>query len=151
MMKCTMILALLASSVIAAEPAEKDPPPMSEKDKLAVIEAIRPCFVHVEYTMKFDKGEEPRGGSWGSFARYIKQERPMEAPGVLIDARTVIVDDLIIHPRFMKSISVVYNGDRTSARVSGFATKQSVMYLELDKPLRAPNRRSLTRPCRVRT
>jgi len=136
MMKCSMILAVLTSSVFAAEPAAKDPPSMSRKDKLAVIEAVRPSFVHVEYTMKFDKGEEPRGGSWGSFAQYIKQERPMETTGVLIDARTVIVDDLMMHPRFMKSIAVVYKGSRTIARVSGFAATQNVMYLELDKSLK---------------
>jgi serine protease Do len=136
MMKCTMILALLASSVFAAPGEKKAPPAMSNKDKLAVIDAVRPSFVHVEYTMKFDKGEEPRGGSWGSFARYIKQERPMETSGLLIDAKTVIVDDLMMHPRFMKSISVVYRGGRTSAKVSGFAMKQNVMYLELDKPLK---------------
>jgi hypothetical protein len=109
---------------------------MSKDDKLAVIKAIRPSFVHVEYTMKFDRGEAPRGGSWGSFDQFIRQERPMETTGVLLDAKTVIVDDLMMHPRFMKSIAVVYEGSRTSAKVSGFAAKQSVMYLTLDKPLK---------------
>ncbi|MDP6542574.1 MAG: PDZ domain-containing protein [Phycisphaerae bacterium] len=135
-MKYTLILVVLTSSVFAAEPAPEKSPPLSRKDKLDVIEAVRPSFVHVEYTMKFDKGEEPRGGSWGSFAQYIKQERPMETTGVLIDAGTVIVDDLMMHPRFMKSISVTYKNARSSAKISGFAARQSVMYLKLDKPLK---------------
>jgi hypothetical protein len=116
MMKCTMIVALLIGSMFAVGCA---PPDLSTQAaaRLDVIEAVRPCFVHVEYTMKFDKGEEPRGGSWGSFTKYIRQERPMEAPGVLIDDKTVIVKDLLMNPRFMKSISVVYQGARTSAKV----------------------------------
>ena len=134
-MKYTVILTVLTSSLLAAEPAPKDSPSLTREAKIKIIEAIRPSFVHVEYTMKFDKGEEPRGGSWGSFAQYIKQERPMETTGVLIDARTVIVDDLMMHPRFMKSISVTYKKSRAVARVAGFAARQRVMYLELDKPL----------------
>ena len=134
-MKHIVILAVLTSSLLAAEPALKDAPSLTREVKLKVIEAIRPSFVHVEYTMKFDRGEEPRGGSWGSFAQYIKEERPMEATGVLIDAKTVIVDDLMMHPRFMKSIAVTYEKSRVGARISGFAAKHNIMYLELDKPL----------------
>ena len=134
-MKYTVILAVLTSSVFAAEPAPQNPPPLPKKAKLKVVEAVRPSYVHVEYTMKFDKGEEPRGGSWGSFAQYIRQERPMETTGVLIDAKTVIVDDLMMHPRFMKSIAVKYKTSSTGARIAAFATRQNVAYLELDKPL----------------
>ncbi|MCP4375477.1 MAG: hypothetical protein GY794_04795 [bacterium] len=108
----------------------------SSMSKLAVVESIRPSFVHVEYTMKFDKGQEPRGGSWGGFERYIRQERPVETTGVLVDAKTVIVDDLMMHPRFMKSISVKYNGSSTTARISGYAARQNVMYLDLETPLK---------------
>jgi hypothetical protein len=134
-MKRTIILALLVASMLAAGCAAPQGPAATQA-KLDVIEAIRPSFVHVEYSMKFDKGQAPRGGSWGSFEQYIQQERPMETTGVLIDDKTVIVDDLMMHPRFMKSIAVVHEGDRTAAKVSGFAARQKVMYLQLDKPLK---------------
>ena len=133
-MKRTIILFLLIASMFSAGCSTQDPA-SGTRAKLDIIEAVRPSFVHVEYTMKFDKGEEPRGGAWGSFGQYIKQERPMETTGILIDDRTVIVDDLMMHPRFMKSISVTYEKSRTSARIAGFAARQNVMYLELAKPL----------------
>ena len=134
-MKRTIILTLLVALMLVAGCAEPKSPAAASQAKLDVIEAIRPSFVHVEYTMKFDKGQAPRGGSWGSFEQYIQQERPMETTGVLIDDKTVVVDDLVMHPRFMKSIAVVYKGDRTAAKISGFAARQKAMYLELDKPL----------------
>ncbi|MBT3199773.1 MAG: hypothetical protein HN350_07635 [Phycisphaerales bacterium] len=133
-MKRTITLVLLVAATFAAGCGQQAPQSRTET-KLAVIDAIRPSFVHVEYTMKFDRGEEPRGGSWGSFSQYIREERPMETSGVLIDDTTVIVDDLMMHPRFMKSISVVYKDQRTSAKISGYAANQDIMYLTLDKPL----------------
>ena len=133
-MKRTVILIAVSASMLAAGCAPQNPASLA-RAKLEVIETVRPSFVHVEYTMKFDKGEAPRGGSWSSFAQYIKQERPMEAAGVLIDDKTVIINDLMMHPRFMKSIAVEYKGARTGARVAGFAVRQSVMYLKLDEPL----------------
>ena len=134
-MKRTIILALCLVSIFAAGCAQPAAP-ASLQARLDVIDAIRPSFVHVEYTMKFDKGQAPRGGSWNSFEEYIKQERPMETTGVLIDDKTVIVDDLVMHPRFMKSIAVVHKGARAAAKVSGFAARQNVMYLTMDKPLK---------------
>jgi len=134
-MKRTLMLSVLAASIFAAGCAPQAPS-LDTKARLDVVEAVRPSFVHVEYTMKFDKGQAPRGGDWGSFEQYIQQERPMEATGVLIDDKTVIVDDLMMHPRFMKSITVVYKGDRAAAKVSAFAAGQKVMYLELAKPLK---------------
>jgi hypothetical protein len=47
MMKCTMILALLIGSMFAVGCA---PPDLSTQAaaRLEAIEAVRPCFVHVE-------------------------------------------------------------------------------------------------------
>jgi len=133
-MKRTVILAVLVAGMFAAGCAPVGPKSSADA-KLKVIEAIRPSFVHIEYTMKYDKGEEPRGGSWGSYGQYIQQERPAEASGLLIDDKTVITDDIMMHPRFIKSIAVRDGDSLIGARISGFAVKQDIMYLELEEPL----------------
>jgi len=135
-MKLNCILVVLAAGALAAGCAPAGPKSSADA-KLKVIEAVRPSFVHVEYTMKYDKGEEPRGGSWGSYGKHIREERPAEAAGLLIDEKTVITDDIQMHPRFIKSIGVRDGDAVVGAKITAFAVKQNMMYLRLDKPLTA--------------
>ena len=117
---------------------EDDEAPTSEK-LLAVIDAARPGLVRVEYTLQFDKGEAPRfyGGTRSSYgATVIEQERPLETNGFLVGDNKVLLGDLMIHPRFVKSIAVRFGEDVVEATPSGYAARHDAIFLDLARPLK---------------
>ena len=106
--------------------------------QLAAAEAIGPAMVVVEYTLRFDKGESPRfyGSSGGRYAgRLIEQERPLEVSGFLLSPTTVLTPDLIVHPRFVESISVRSGDNVAFAHPKAYGVDQPAMLLEMDEPL----------------
>jgi len=106
------------------------------KDNLAIIQAVTPSIVHVEYTLQYDRGEAPRGGAWGSFDQYVREERPREVPGLLLAADKVIAPDLMVHPRFVKGVAVRFGRDLVDARITAYAIDRNAVVLTLARPLK---------------
>ncbi len=100
-----------AAVVDATTDGEEEDDRTEEEKQLAVAEAVRGGLVVVQYHLQYDKGEDPTmyGSGQGRYlASLIEQERPLEVPGFLVADDKVITADLIIHPRFIKSITVSF-------------------------------------------
>ena len=134
---------LFAASAHGEEPEALDP-----AQQLALIEAVSPNLVRVEYTLRFDKGEEPSGAEVSYTCpncgrphytrggeQFIREERPFETPGFLIGPTTIIAPDVPIHDRFVESINVRYGEQLVAAKRAGYARRQNAVYLELAGPL----------------
>jgi hypothetical protein len=106
------------------------------KQYLDIAQAVAPSFVRVEYTLRYDKGEAPRGGGYGNEGEYyIRQERPLERAGFLIAPSKVLTGDIMMHPRFIESIHVRLGDELVGAKICSYATAQNAVCLELEKPL----------------
>lgn len=101
----------------------------------AIIEAVSPALVHVEYTLQYDKGEAPRGGVWGTYDDLIREERPKELPGLLLAGDKVLTADLMIHPRFIKGIAVRFGDSVIPAEPDACAVDRNAVILKLAAPL----------------
>jgi len=131
---------LLAAGVRAEEP--------SLAEQAAVVEAVAPSLVRVEYTLRYDKGEEPRAGGWlqGETSMHfhdslqaadvVNEERPMELAGYLVAPNQVVALDPMIHPRFVEGIAVRYKGDLVKAKPVAYGKDQMAVFLELERPLK---------------
>jgi len=134
----TTLLALLAASTSAQD---------STADLAAVAKKLAPSLVKVEYELQSDKGDQPRSQSWGErcpncgefhgnpLEDYIRQERAVEASGVMLAPREVLAQDLETHPRFIKAIRVRHGGASVAATVKAFAREHDAVLLELAEPL----------------
>ncbi len=113
----------------------------------AMVEAVRPGLVQVEYTLQYDKGEEPTNTGWGhrcancgGFHSYfegeslIKQKRPAVLCGYLLTETKVLLDDPIIHPRFIKSIEVRIGNRLIKAKPAAYFKNENGLILELAEP-----------------
>jgi hypothetical protein len=133
--------------------ADKADLPVAKQE--ALVAANRDAMVVVEYTLQYDKGEAPRGSGFtercpqcGQFHSediedVVREERPLQRPGFLVDDRRVVTADLQIHPRFIKDIRVRKFGDapaaadgpRIAATVGGYARQQNAVFLDLAGPV----------------
>jgi serine protease Do len=132
--------------------------PASQAASLAKMEALaaanKAALVVVEYQLQYDKGDAPVGSgfaercpfcgqyhSTGDLEDSIREERPLELPGVLVDGTHVVTNDLQLHPRFIKSLKVrTFGGDfrsgtRVDATISAYPKQQNALLLELAGPL----------------
>lgn len=130
-----------ADAVVEADgdKTDEDDDTQTSEKLLAVIDAARPGLVQVEYTLQFDKGEAPRfyGGTRSSYgASVIEQERPLETNGFLVADKKVLLGDLMIHPRFIKSIAVRFGDDVVEATPAGYAVDHDAIFLDLARPLK---------------
>jgi len=133
-------LALLLMVPLILRAADEDA--VAEKDKTAeqlkLAAAAAPALVQVEYTLQYDKGEAPRGGGGGDYRgweTYIRDERPLQQPGLLVAPNKVITPDPLMHPRFIKSIAIRTGKDAIPAHPDSFLRGIDAMVLVLDKPL----------------
>ena len=129
------ILLLAAGALLAkeAEKAEKKDTPLKPADYVKIVEAVQPAVVRVEYTLQHDKGEAPRGGDWIGEAP-IRDERPIEVPGYLVAPTKVISQDVMVHPRFLKDLSVRFGDQLIQAKIAGVIKDQMGVVLELARP-----------------
>lgn len=100
-------------------------------------------LVVVEAMLQASGSEEPEGNGWqtgcpncgrfhgGDFSRAFQQQRPVEAPGFLISADRVVVDDPIIDPRFVREWRVRFGDETVAASVAAFATDRPAIQLAL--------------------
>ena len=133
-------LALLAAGARAEEP--------SPAEQAAAAAAAAPSLVRVEYTLRYDKGEEPRAGAWVQggcpvrgrdtleTADTVKEERPLELGAFLIAPTTVAAPDPMIHPRFIEGVAVRFKDDLVKARPAACGKDQMAVLLELERPLK---------------
>ena len=94
----------------------------------------------VEYTLQYDKGDAPdasRGYDENNGEQLIREERPLEQPGLLVDGTHVVTPDMQLHPRFIKEIKVrrfTPEGKAepaVGATISSYAKEQNALTLEL--------------------
>lgn len=132
-----MLLAVLVGSVAAqdgAAPAagseDDEPDPIAAQ--LELIEATAPAGVQVEYTLRYDKGENPDGGYGRGYPDgpgAIQQERPMVVQGYLVAPDLVATPDIMMHPRFIESIRVRHGDDVRDAQLHSYMIGQTGMLL----------------------
>ncbi len=142
MMKKFLFLSvfLFTSVVFAAT----EPP--TTADLLSLVKAFEPSLVRVEYTLQFSKGDAPKGfyvrcPNCGEYhdndgEDSVKEERPAEMGGYVLTPTKVVVPDVIIHPRFVKSIAVRFKDQLVEARPAAYALDQNALILDLDQPLK---------------
>lgn len=141
---CAICAALILSATQPIVAADETP----KVDRIKIVEAVSPSLVQVEYTLKYDSGEEPSGGGWGEkcpncgeyhgasgSGTFVKEERPLTAAGYLIEGDIVVTGDVQMHPRFIKSIAVRFGGKTVEAAFAGYAKKQPATFLKLSAPL----------------
>jgi S1-C subfamily serine protease len=131
---------------LAALPVQ-DQTAASPADAAAIAAKVQPSLARVQYTLRYDRGEEPSGGGWqyrcpncGEFhyqdgASSIAEERPAEIAGFVLSPTMVITSDPVIHSRFVEKIEVAMNGQTVGARPVSYGLDQSAVILELDEPL----------------
>ncbi|MGQ9651191.1 MAG: hypothetical protein ACUVXJ_13860 [Phycisphaerae bacterium] len=139
--QCIVLLSLLLTPVVT------DKEPLSPAEQVALLDSLVPSLVRVEYTLQYDKGEPPyvRGllERCPNCGRYhvnnadetVNEERPMESPGFLMSPTQVLTADPLIHPRFVKDMVVRFGSVSVKAKISGYATQQNAVFLELSEPL----------------
>jgi len=121
---------LLAAPCLAAEDE-----PLGPADYVAAANAVAPSVVFVEYELKFDKGDFGGHGWEGRGERLIAEERPCEVDGFMLGLTTIVTPDLMLHPRFIKSIKVRFGEQRVEAAPSAYMINYKCCLLELAEPL----------------
>ncbi|MCX5647712.1 MAG: PDZ domain-containing protein [Planctomycetota bacterium] len=136
------VLVLVASSALAAGPEEASP-----ADFVAVAGQVAPSLVRVEYTLRPDKGEDPVAGGYTRAAcpvnpysafdadAPVREERPLEVEGFLLEPALVLSPDPMIHPRFIESIAVRFGDQVVPAKPVRYAHDQNALFLQLENPL----------------
>ncbi|MCK4600987.1 MAG: hypothetical protein KAU28_00875, partial [Phycisphaerae bacterium] len=97
---------------------------------------IKSSLAQAEYTVKFDKGEAPRGGVSTYLEHFVEEERPLEIAAFVLSPTEVVIPDPMIHPRFIEAVAVRFGDELVEASPAAYATDQNAMILKLDKPLK---------------
>ena len=141
---CLAAAALVApANVSFAAPAAAD-----ASTQQAILKAVTPSLVRVEYHLQFDKGEGPQrrlpgqgrrgaaaAGELTDLDQLIDDERPWEVGAFLIAPRRVVLTDPMIHPRFIQKI-LVRSGDKTvAAKPAAYVVDRDAVILELEGDL----------------
>lgn len=131
----------LIACLVSAAPAADEP--LTREAQLALLDAVQPAHVRVEYTLQYDKGEAPkvsRQVGWHTYqmmslddADLVKQQRPLEVAGYLVGPRQVVAPDPCIEPRFIKHIAVRAGDQVIEARPVAYARSRNAVVFELDQ------------------
>lgn len=147
MTKCPrslLVVFVLCASLASARAADTPPAPV---DDLAVAKAVAASVVRVEYTLGFDKGDSPVARDWtqrcpncGQYHNsdtqsLVNDQRPLSRAGFVLSPTRIATSDLLIHPRFIRSIAVRQGAQVVAARVTAHGVDQKTLLLTLDKPL----------------
>ena len=131
----------------AAESVDQDQQ-LTPADKIKIADSLANSLVIVEYTLKYDKGQAPDIGGWGSRCpncggfhsigsgqQMITEERPLEVDGYLVADNLVITSDMMVHPRFVEKIEVRFGNHLVAAKINSYFKNQPAVLVELDQPL----------------
>lgn len=121
---------------------------LTAADKIKLAETFADSIVRVEYHLQYDKGQPPvidgyaeRCPHCGEFHNigdgrtFVEQERPMEVAGYVVAPDRVVCTDLMVHPRFVSKVVVVYKNQQVQARTERVFTHHYAVCLKLEKPL----------------
>ncbi len=140
------IVSVSALWLLASLAAHCAPAPSSSATATAATN-LAPSLLVVEFQLQKNKGETPRGAgllercpSCGKFhvdqaAEMLQEERPLALAGYLLADGKVVLEDPLIHPRFIQSIRVRLGSASVSARLSAYARHKLALMLELSAPL----------------
>ncbi len=98
----------------------------------AVAQALAPSLVRVEYTLRYDKGDEPDTGT-----TELEDERPRAMGGFLVAPDEVVAPDPQVHPRFIERVAVRLGDDVAPARIVAWGKRHNAVRIHLDRPLEA--------------
>ena len=127
-------------------------------DPVALVRAVAPALVRVEYQLQYDKADAPEGGLGGercascgnnhgaSLREFLEEERPVEIAGYLVAADRVVTADPQLHSRFIKSITVRYRDQIVAASVAGYAREHKAIVLALGGALKEAQPLKFTAP-----
>ena len=96
----------------------------------AVAEAIQPSLVQVEYTLRYDRGDEPDTGT-----SELEDERPWTEGGYLVGPHEVLASDPQMHPRFVERLAVRHGDHVVPARIVAWGKQHNAVRIRLDRPL----------------
>lgn len=143
-MKRHLILATAALSVaLSAHTGET----LSPQTQAGIARALLPSLVQVEFELQPDRGDAPQGAglmekcpNCGNYhvdvaAGLLEEDRPLTVPGCLLSSDTVLIPEVLIHPRFVRAITVRAGDEAVSATVAARAVRQSASLLRLEAPL----------------
>ena len=115
------LVVVLATSLWAADKK----PDLTPAKQMEIVRAVSPSLVTVEYRLKYDKSQAPKGGEVTYLCpncsrphtrrvgeELVKEERPLEEAGFLVSPMMVVSRDTTIADRFVESIYVVRGGER---------------------------------------
>ncbi|MBN1512706.1 MAG: hypothetical protein JXB13_11890, partial [Phycisphaerae bacterium] len=143
---CAALTGLLWISPLTSLAEEAEP--LSVDEQITMARRLESAFVRVEYTLKYDQGDEPTAAGWrercphcGSYhsfydgAKYVREKRPYETSGLLLTPTQVLTLDPQIHPRFVERIAV-RRGDRlVEATVAAYPHRENALLLALEESL----------------
>lgn len=139
----SVILTSLLGLSLAAGAETKTP------DPVALIKPVAPALVRVQYQLQYDKADEPAGGLGGercpncgnyhsqSLREFLEEERPVTLAGYLVAGNRVVTTDPLLHPRFIKSITVRHGDETVTASIAGYARENRAVVLALGGSLKA--------------
>jgi hypothetical protein len=145
-----IIMSAIALSCIAAAAQAAESTTLHPQQYAALIDAARPALVRVEYTLRYDKGDEPEAAGWsercpncGQFhsgfygSQLVRDKRPYEASGFLLSPTQVLTQDGRIHPRFIERIRVRVGEQLIDATSAALCLRENAVILELAEPVRS--------------
>ncbi len=110
-----------------------------------MISGVEASIARVEYTLKYDRGDQPTGSGWanrcpncGNYhgdsnaANYVKEERPFIVAGYFIAPDRVVSRDLTVHPRFVEAIHIAGPFGRIRVSAVDWVTDRSACILHLE-------------------
>lgn len=120
---------------------------LAPETQAAIAKALLPSLVQVEFDLKPDRGDPPQGAglmekcpNCGNYHvdladGLLRDDRPLTVPGCLLSPDTVLIPEVLIHPRFVRSITVRAGNETVSATIAARAVRQSASLLRLDAAL----------------
>ncbi|MBN2711152.1 MAG: hypothetical protein JXR97_01765 [Planctomycetes bacterium] len=97
-----------------------------------VVSMLKKHFVRVKIWVKKDDGEMPMVYN---FASDLGNEKPTFIGGYLWDEKTVVMEDFVLHDRFIRSIEVEAGGKSVPAKIKGYLKDTQAVLLELNESL----------------
>lgn len=143
---CAALTGLLSIAPLTS--LAEDAEPLSVDEQIALARRLESAFVRVEYTLKYDQGDEPTAAGWrercphcGSYhsfydgAKCVREKRPYETSGLLLTQTQILTLDPQIHPRFVERIAVRRADRLVEATVAAYPHHENGLLLALNEPL----------------
>jgi len=141
--------ALIATVLLLLSAGEEPGTPrLDPPAQVALMEALAPGLVQVEYTLRYDQGEAPEASGYtarcpacgeyhgvSGLDTVVSEKRPLVTGGFLIGPASVLTTDIGAHPRFMERTAVRFRDRVVNVTSIAYALEQNAAILELADPL----------------